>query len=512
MKWLGVLVLLVALWAGTALGQFYPGSSPFVPDAPAGDNSNQIANTRWVNWAINRVSCTLNIDCSATVQAWLAPVNGVYPNVRIPAGTWFFQNPVTLAGGQRLYCDGWGNTTLSRDHTFSSSAQGWFILTGAEQNSPTFDDCDFTEEQPSAPTAQLTNATISGTSLTATIASGTPANGNLIYDSNTPAGNSVAGGQTLSAVSIVGSSLTATVSISQSIGPESMTTGLGRTQAVSLGSCTGANLCAYSPVIYNASSNRFHLYNLRFNHTWDCIVSPGQAGVFFIENIQNGCLDDGISMGSSGDISHIINFHTWNFGDSGPLFALFVDGGGHAGNFGTSGAVSGLQILDWFSYNKHTLFTGDSTSSMKMVAPFFDSGASLTVANGQHINLIAPTFDGHPSNGLCQLNISGGLVEATDLVMFSTNLSAYTTQSQSICTSHGAAASHLNVTGGRIAATATNLTLVTIAGTNSSADFNGVYFRTTDAGSGAWTNPVISFSADSGVGAQFINNRTDAAP
>jgi len=292
-----------------------------------------------------------------------------------------------------------------------------------------------------------------------------------------------------------------------------MTTGLGRSQFVALGTCDGVTTgCAYSPVIYNQSSNRAHLYNLRFNHTWDAIVSPGQMGGFFVENIQNGSLDDGISIGSSGDISHIRAFHTWNFGDSGPLFALFVDGGGYAGIFGTAGAIDGINVVDWFSYNKHTRFEGDATSSMKMVVPFFDSGASLIVDNAQHFTLVSPSFDGHPSNGLCQLNVNGGTVQVTDLVMFSTNLSAYTTQSKSICTSHVGAASHLNVTAGRIAATASNFTLVTIAGTNSSASFNGVYFRTVDSGSGAWTNPLVSVSADSGIAVQFLNNRTDAAP
>src|SRR5215467_10604438 len=97
-------------------------------------NSLKSATLGQINQGTNTVGCQPNIDCSPVVNAALAPVNGVYPNVHIPAGTWFFRNPMTLAGGQQLFCDGWGNTTLNRDYTFNPKANGLFILTGSEQN------------------------------------------------------------------------------------------------------------------------------------------------------------------------------------------------------------------------------------------------------------------------------------------------------------------------------------------------------------------------------------------
>jgi len=465
------------------------------------------------------VSCTPNVDCSQNINAALAPVGGVYSNVRIPAPGAFLSKPVNLAGGQCLYGDGRGNTTINIDQTFSSTALGVVILTGREQQSPCVYGLAFTFKQPTAPTSTLTAASISGTTLTATVSGGgNPENGNLVYDTT----NHILNGTTISGVSVVGNSLTATVSQSQSVSSEAAFTGLGRTQFVALGTCDAVSTgCEYPPAIYIQNSNRFRLWGLQFNASWDSIANAvgNTIGGFFVNDIEDGALDKGINLFSSYDFGHIAQYHSWNFGDSGPLFALMNDGGTIAGIFGVDGSVGGhtgdvdgITIVDWAVLSKRTQ-VGNSGSWVQFVSPQFDSpNATLEVTGAKWVKLDSPYWSGSSigSNTACDLNITGGTVYMNNGTMLPS--AGGGNAAANICMSNVGSAPQLYMQGGQLQAAGTSLPIIIDSGNNGVLSVDQTRFNTNHSGNTAWTTPVIQVTAAGTAEVQLLNPMMDTAP
>ena len=92
---------------------------------------------------------TGSVDSAPAINAAATTVlGGIYRNVRLPAGTYRLNGPVTIANGQCLYGDGRGLTTLLVDQNFSPSASGVVVLNGREAQGPCVHDLRISFAQP----------------------------------------------------------------------------------------------------------------------------------------------------------------------------------------------------------------------------------------------------------------------------------------------------------------------------------------------------------------------------
>jgi hypothetical protein len=80
-----------------------------------------------------------------------------------------------------------------------------------------------------------------------------------------------------------------------------------------------------------SDSFRVQIRNIRIGGAWDGITSNGHNAVFWLDDIEMGALDCGLSLGEGTgggiqDFTHVDGYHFWNFDLAGSLFNAFNDG------------------------------------------------------------------------------------------------------------------------------------------------------------------------------------------
>jgi Pectate lyase superfamily protein len=97
-------------------------------------------------------------DSAAAITAALATGK----NVWLPKGTYHVRSQLTVTGGQVLYGDGRGLTTITVSDDFSTTNTGVISLTGREQSAPEVRDLDMAFTQPASPVSRASFATLAG--------------------------------------------------------------------------------------------------------------------------------------------------------------------------------------------------------------------------------------------------------------------------------------------------------------------------------------------------------------
>ena len=465
-------------------------------------------------------------DCTSAIQAALGnTVNGRLDSLYLSPGVYYITGQLDLADGQCLFGPKSGSAVILVDYHFQPSAKYILGLHDREELSPCVHDLMISATQPNTPTASLSGATITGTTLNATIVSGTPANGNMLYD--TGGSPNVLNGQVLSAVNIVGSALTATVAISQTIStPQNMFTAQGRSNALALGSCGPTILCKYPPAIMTVNSNRFQIWNVQLAGTWDGIwnTAGNKAGGWWIgPRIEDGSLNVGLNMFSGFDRSHLIGYHHWTFGDGGALDAVREDGqnycmklgaDGTVGSPAVSGELDGVAVVDAFCFNSIIQVNNQSTFDVSFTGSTFSDSSTFELTGGT-VRMDSPKWtrnnQGAGSNTDCQLTVTGGTANLTN--------PQFTTRAGStlgaICESNVGSAPSVSITGGQTVANSLTARIVSVTGNNARFSSVGHYYNTFNAGAGSpFTLPLIDVDVSAGgfAGITFNTNTFDAAP
>ena len=108
-----------------------------------------------------RVDPSGTADSAAAINAAaIAVANGVRPDVHLASGTYRLAHPLNIGGGQCLYGDGRGNTTLTVGADFDPAAKGVIVLTGREQQGPCVRDLTIRFAQPGDQTSRANFKTL----------------------------------------------------------------------------------------------------------------------------------------------------------------------------------------------------------------------------------------------------------------------------------------------------------------------------------------------------------------
>ena len=135
-----------------------------------------------------------------------------------------------------------------------------------------------------------------------------------------------------------------------------------------------------------SDSGRIQIIRVRISNAWDGITSNGYNAVFWLDDIEMGALDCGLSLGegASGilDFVHINSYHFWNFDITGALQSgVFGDGQTVAMRVGR---VDGLNIKDFSSHQGRLIVTSDSNnnSSIHIANCMMDTDQATIEVNG----------------------------------------------------------------------------------------------------------------------------------
>jgi hypothetical protein len=168
-------------------------------------------------------------------------------------------------------------------------------------------------------------------------------------------------------------------------------------------------------------SFRTQIMRVRIGGAWDGITSNGHNAVFWLDDIEMGALDCGVSLGegASGgilDFCHSSGYHFWAFDISGALLNnVFYDGQTTALRVGR---VDGLDIRDFSSFCGRLIVTAESAgnTSIHIANCMMDTDQATIEINGamvhMHIaNILGSANTNRPRpfisvNATCRLHIS----------------------------------------------------------------------------------------------------------
>lgn len=421
-------------------------------------------------------------DCAqaANIAAQILDINGRAVNVYMRGGLYDFIDHISMQPGQCIYGDGVSRTVVEIGYNFSTSATGVFTPPTSSDGSGYSSNCihDLAVQflQPYGNTATLTGAAISGTSLTATIASGVPANGNALNGTGVSGPNSATptAPTILSAVSIVGSALTATVSISQSVGSEAMTTAVARGNVATLASgCSANTVCEYPPAIFNQSgaSGRLHVWNVNIGGAWNGIDDERASGLQY-DNINIASVNVGLTLNNAFDFGYVDHYeHHAAFGLCGlgqpitcPLYQNVYEDGNVFG--AKLEAIQGLHLEDFRMWQSRIALTSTFQWST-LIDPQMDGNNSTievaaTVA-GLGLSIVGGYATGaaYGANTHCQLDVAAGNI-ITTVTSFRFDVSNNTNAAGGPCVAGG----NVNIQGGYITSHASNVVAVKETGGN----------------------------------------------
>lgn len=156
-------------------------------------------------------------------------------------------------------------------------------------------------------------------------------------------------------------------------------------------SSAGGTGVKYPWAIASGDNNfRIQIARVQIGGAWDGITSNNHNTVFWLDDIEMGALNCGLSLGegaggSAGilDFCHITAYHFWNFGisNSQPLFAMFCDGNTIAMRVGR---VDALEIKSFNSFRGRLIVTPDTAGhgSIHIGNCIMDTDQSTIEING----------------------------------------------------------------------------------------------------------------------------------
>jgi Pectate lyase superfamily protein len=172
----------------------------------------------------------------------------------------------------------------------------------------------------------------------------------------------------------------------------------------------GGSGCKYPPAIYIATANRFRLANLRIEGAWGGIINaPGNnTGGFWLDTIEMGALNVGLTVDSGKDFCHIRGYHFWNFGIGGNLFkGVYRDGETYAAQIGE---CDGLSVVDFTTFNGRVLLTKSFSWGIFTNLMLDGHNATLEVAGNNWLQIQGVYTTGTASgpDPHCQIDIGTG--------------------------------------------------------------------------------------------------------
>ncbi|MBV9860315.1 MAG: hypothetical protein JO038_09475 [Alphaproteobacteria bacterium] len=269
-----------------------------------------------------------------------------------------------------------------------------------------------------------------------------------------------------------------------------------RDQFKTLGAgCTsgaGGTGCAYPPAIYIATANRFKLYGLRIEGAWDGIVNApnNSTGGYFLDTIEIGALNVGLSTNGSLDTNHYSHLHFWPFGlNDGDLYRhVYMDGNTYAAKIDDGGQFFDITVVNArfaltsnFTWGTITDLQLDGDNSTLEVAANTSPGLQL---EGVYATGMASNGDAH-----CQIDIAVKNFETTI-----TNLNAVPQGSGNPGTALCVAGGTVVLQGGWISPQNPSSRAALVTGGNLRVD--GVSFGP-NVGAGRWIVPLVSVTGGS---------------
>lgn len=236
--------------------------------------------------------------------------------------------------------------------------------------------------------------------------------------------------------------------------------------------------CKYPPAIYSSSSARMLLKNLRVIGAWDGITLTGNSGGFFIENVEMGALNVGLTFDGGQDFCHIKSWHSWPFGLSGGgTWTIYQDGGTYAAKMGR---CDGLKVVDFASFEGRLSLTSAFSFGQFSNLALDGNNATLEIAGNQWLQIdnVYTTGTASGANANCQVNIAAGYVSLTNVNIASAGSGDPGT---GLCVTGGVA----TVTGGIMVSSST--TARAIKQTSGILSVNGIFYQA----AGTYTVPLV---------------------
>ena len=292
-------------------------------------------------------------DSSSAINEALSQVapNGRGKSAYLPAGTYHIRNTLALSGGQTLYGDGRGNTIITISDDFNPMAMAVITLAAAP----------ITASPQSDPGPCVRDL--------------------YIQFAQPQTQNSRANFKTLAA---------------------------GGTSA------PGGTGVMYPWAVAVLNNCRPRLSRLRIGGAWDGITTNGVNASYWLEDIEMGALDCGLSLGegASGvyDWCHINGYHFWPFDlDIDPLITgVYSDLQTIAMRVG---AQNGLEARGIVSYEGRVVFTAASVDTWAAIANLNldNNGARLEIATCRFMEITNLQTVADNSTG-SQVEVDGGIV------------------------------------------------------------------------------------------------------
>lgn len=353
-------------------------------------------------------------DSGAAINAAVANTSrpgSVVGDVHLPAGTYLYNEQISLGPSQCLYGDGDHVTFMVRGYGFSASASGGIVLTGAELGSPCVHDIGFIDTQPAQVSTTASGSYSSGATSITVASIGNAVTGWIAFDS------ARAGLVSQTTVTISGSG-PYTLALSTPVTATGVTSGdtivlnPARAGALPTGSCVSTQICEYPAVIYDVSANRPRLWNLHFHGAWNCIDTHNVVPT--MNNIECGGLNIGWRADGGQDFSHVRGWHDWPFGWK--TSGAWGDGTTIGWQIGR---MDGLNAEDVDFVGARFLITSDadnSTAPSEYSNVMLDGFAANLEVSGGLANIFTGIYKtGYSATSTCSLNFAAGHTQITNL-------------------------------------------------------------------------------------------------
>ena len=199
-------------------------------------------------------------------------------------------------------------------------------------------------------------------------------------------------------------------------------------------------------VASGSDSFRIQIVRVRIGGAWDGVTSNNHNTVFWLEDVEMGALDCGLSLGEGAaggiqDFTHVSGYHFWNFDLGASLWNVFNDGQTIAMRIGR---CDGLDIRGFNSFYGRLIITPDAggftmiqLTNCQMDGTFADIEINGSVSHFNIVNLYGTAGTGRlrpfiQANAPVVLNISNffSFSSSNQSDFLLTNASALVTVSQ----------------------------------------------------------------------------------
>jgi hypothetical protein len=254
---------------------------------------------------------------------------------------------------------------------------------------------------------------------------------------------------------------------------------------------TRAELTKYCPAIYAVGATRCRIADIYISGAWDGVDLSGNAGGFFLSQVECGAANRGLYVEGSYDFPHIDHYHFWVFGfTAANLQAAFADSAPVAAYIGRA---DGINISDLSIYRGRLVLGNPSADATPGEAPRQLSNISLD-GDGARITILGGSnnLTGHYSTKTnptqASVEVSGGITTITPTILRSAESVPF----------FAVSAGRLQVIGGQVWQNTASGRVALVTGGR--AEFIGLNI-TRNSGTGA----VPSFE-QSGAGVMVVDN------